>query len=66
MLILITSVSPGLLFLHCCEIQDEFAYSLLSYSDAFQNGFDIDNKQLFSKVFTKYYIKAVHRIEGGR
>ena len=60
MLIIITSASPGLLFQHGSEIQDEFAYSLLSYLDAFQNGFDIDNKQLFSKVFTKYYIKAKH------
>ena len=38
----------------------------LTYSDAFQNGFDIDNKQLFSKAFTKYYIKAEHWIEGGK
>lgn len=58
MLIIITSAGLCLLFQLGSEIQDEFAYSLLSYTDAFQNGFDIDNKQLFSNAFTKYYIKA--------
>lgn len=38
--------------------KDGSACSLLSYSSAFQNGFDIDNKHLLSRGFIQYYIKA--------
>ena len=47
-----------LLFQHRSGVKDGFTCSFLAYSDAFQNGFDFDNKQLFSKDFTKSYIKA--------
>lgn len=60
MLIIITQRVQAFCFSTYSDVRMNLLVLYLSYSDAFQNGFDIDNKQLFSKGFTQYYIKAEH------